>query len=112
MSKTTDHNVTTRRRPEPLDVRRLRADFPILRQRVHGKPLVYLDTTASAQKPRSVVDALDRFYLTQSSNVHRGLPSFTPLPWTCCVPLPKRKVSRRPVPAAFCSAMTGTAASP
>jgi cysteine desulfurase/selenocysteine lyase len=73
MSGTTDNNVTTRRRTEPLDVRRLRADFPILQQRVHGKPLVYLDTTASAQKPRSVVDALDRFYLTQSSNVHRGL---------------------------------------
>ena len=73
MSGTTDNNVTTRRRPQPLDVRRLRADFPILQQRVHGKPLVYLDTTASAQKPRSVVDALDRFYLTQSSNVHRGL---------------------------------------
>ncbi len=59
--------------PQPLDVRRLREDFPILRRSVHGKPLVYLDNTASAQKPRAVMQALERFYLTQSSNVHRGL---------------------------------------
>ena len=58
---------------EPLDVHRIRADFPILERRVHGKPLVYLDSTASAQKPQVVLDALDRFYRTQSSNVHRGL---------------------------------------
>ena len=58
---------------EPLDVRRLRRDFPILEQRVYDKPLVYLDSTASAQKPRAVLEALERFYLTESSNVHRGL---------------------------------------
>jgi cysteine desulfurase/selenocysteine lyase len=57
----------------PLDVRRLRRDFPILEQRVYGKPLIYLDSTASAQKPRAVLEALERFYLTESSNVHRGL---------------------------------------
>jgi len=59
--------------PEELDAHRLRPDFPILRRRVHGKPLVYLDSTASAQKPQAVVDAVERFYLTESSNVHRGL---------------------------------------
>jgi cysteine desulfurase/selenocysteine lyase len=57
----------------PLDLGRLRRDFPILERQVHGKPLIYLDTTASAQKPRTVVEAIERFYLTESSNVHRGL---------------------------------------
>ncbi len=66
-------NAAARSAPGPLDIRRIRADFPILERRVHGKPLVYLDTTASAQKPQAVIDALDRFYLTQNSNVHRGL---------------------------------------
>jgi cysteine desulfurase / selenocysteine lyase len=56
-----------------LDVTRLREDFPILGTRVHGKPLVYLDNTASAQKPRAVLAALERFYLTECSNVHRGV---------------------------------------
>jgi cysteine desulfurase/selenocysteine lyase len=58
---------------EPLDIRRLREDFPILSRRVHGKPLVYLDSSATAQKPRTVVEALERFYLMESSNVHRGV---------------------------------------
>jgi cysteine desulfurase/selenocysteine lyase len=58
---------------EPLDIHRLREDFPILTRRVHGNPLVYLDSTASAQKPRAVIEALERFYLTECSNVHRGL---------------------------------------
>jgi len=57
----------------PLDVARLREDFPILRVEVRGKPLVYLDNAASAQKPRAVIDAVERFYAEQSSNVHRGL---------------------------------------
>jgi len=56
-----------------LDVRRLREDFPILTQKVHGKPLVYLDSTASTQKPTAVIEALERFYLTECSNVHRGV---------------------------------------
>ena len=50
-----------------------RSDFPILHQMVHGKPLVYLDNAATAQKPRSVIDALVRFYERDNSNVHRGL---------------------------------------
>jgi cysteine desulfurase/selenocysteine lyase len=57
----------------PLDLRALRRDFPILARQVRGKPLVYLDSTASAQKPRAVLDALERFYLTECSNVHRGI---------------------------------------
>ncbi|MBX3026929.1 cysteine desulfurase [bacterium] len=56
-----------------LDVERLRADFPILSQQVHGKPLVYLDNAASAQKPRQVIDAVARFDATDYSNIHRGV---------------------------------------
>ena len=56
-----------------LDVSRIRRDFPILAQRVHGKPLVYLDNAATSQKPQSVLDALNRYYTTENSNVHRGI---------------------------------------
>ena len=51
----------------------LREDFPILRQKVHGHPLVYLDNAATSQKPRAVLEALDRFYRQDNSNVHRGI---------------------------------------
>ncbi len=57
----------------PFDVRRVREDFPILKQRVHGKPLVYLDNAASTQKPRAVIDAELRLYTEFYSNVHRGV---------------------------------------
>jgi cysteine desulfurase/selenocysteine lyase len=53
--------------------RDIRSDFPVLHQQVHGKPLVYLDNAATAQKPRVVIDELVRFYQTDNSNVHRGL---------------------------------------
>ncbi len=56
-----------------LDVNRIREDFPILRQTVRGKPLVFLDSAASAQKPRAVIDALAEAMETQYANVHRGL---------------------------------------
>ncbi|MFZ0146787.1 MAG: cysteine desulfurase [Xanthobacteraceae bacterium] len=55
------------------DVNRIRADFPILAMQVYGKPLVYLDNAASAQKPRVVLDGLNEVYTTQYANVHRGL---------------------------------------
>src|SRR5437867_5344982 len=55
------------------DVDRIRADFPILATKVYGKPLVYLDNAASAQKPRAVLDRLERAYTTEYSNVHRGM---------------------------------------
>jgi cysteine desulfurase / selenocysteine lyase len=57
----------------PFDVERIRAEFPILRQEVRGRPLVYLDSAASAQKPRAVIDAEARFYLEDNANVHRGV---------------------------------------
>ncbi len=56
-----------------LDVARIRADFPVLTQRVHDKPLVYLDNAATSQKPRSVVDTIREYYETYNSNIHRGL---------------------------------------
>jgi len=55
------------------DVEAIRADFPILSREIHGKPLVYLDSAASAQKPRQVMDALVSAYTDTYSNVHRGL---------------------------------------
>jgi cysteine desulfurase/selenocysteine lyase len=57
----------------PYDVDAIRADFPILSQKIHGKPLVYLDNGASAQKPRAVLDTIQRAYAEEYANVHRGL---------------------------------------
>jgi len=57
----------------PYDVEKLRADFPILAERPYGKPLVYLDNAASAQKPKAVLDRLTHAYEHEYANVHRGL---------------------------------------
>jgi cysteine desulfurase / selenocysteine lyase len=56
----------------PLDVDAVRRDFPVLHQKVHGRPLVWLDNAATTQKPQSVIDALSRFYENDNSNIHRG----------------------------------------
>jgi cysteine desulfurase / selenocysteine lyase len=56
-----------------LDVDRVRKDFPILEQEVRGKPLVYLDSAATSQKPRAVLDAIAGYYLEDNANVHRGV---------------------------------------
>src|SRR3954470_6604293 len=56
-----------------LDAQRLRADFPIFEQTFHGRPLAFLDSAASSQKPRQVLDATVRFYETSYANVHRGV---------------------------------------
>ncbi|MDQ3388275.1 MAG: cysteine desulfurase [Gemmatimonadota bacterium] len=56
-----------------MDVQTLRAEFPILQQEIHGKPLAYLDNAASTQKPRAVIEAMDRYYRQDNANVHRGL---------------------------------------
>ena len=58
---------------QPLEVERLRRDFPGLRQTVHGRPLVYLDSAASAQKPQAMLDAVSHAYAYDYSNVHRGV---------------------------------------
>ncbi len=56
-----------------LDVAKIRSDFPILNRQVHGKPLVFLDSAASSQKPSAVIDAMDHYYRTTHANVHRGV---------------------------------------
>jgi cysteine desulfurase / selenocysteine lyase len=65
--KATDKSTTNR---SAADIRK---DFPILSRQVHGKPLVYLDSTASSQKPRAVIDAMSTYYETTHANVHRGV---------------------------------------
>src|SRR5262249_16851917 len=58
-----------------LDAEKLRADFPIFEQTFHGKPLAYLNSAATSQKPRQVLDTMTEFYETSYSNVHRGVYS-------------------------------------
>ncbi len=67
--------ITTRWRGvgSAWDVARVRADFPILARQVRGRPLVYLDSAATAQKPGAVIDAISRYYTTGNANVHRGV---------------------------------------
>ena len=56
-----------------LNVTKIRVDFPILRRKIGGKPLVYLDNAATSQKPKAVIDAIDRYYHEYNANVHRGV---------------------------------------
>ena len=76
---TTAANVVTGNFPpvagrrNTFDVERVRREFPILHQKVNGKPLVYLDNAATAQKPESVLRALDKYYREYNSNIHRGV---------------------------------------
>jgi cysteine desulfurase / selenocysteine lyase len=67
-----DSPVAVTARPA-LDAHKLRADFPIFEQEIHGKPLSYLDSAVTAQKPRQVLDVLRNFYETSYGNVHRGV---------------------------------------
>ncbi|MGD0264895.1 MAG: cysteine desulfurase [Candidatus Methylomirabilota bacterium] len=54
-------------------IEKIRQDFPVLQQKVHGKPLVYLDNAATTQKPQVVIDTIAHYYLSENSNVHRGV---------------------------------------
>jgi cysteine desulfurase/selenocysteine lyase len=56
-----------------FDVDKVREDFPVLKQTIHGKPLVYLDSAATAQKPFAVIDAIRKFYEVDCANIHRGV---------------------------------------
>ena len=58
---------------EGFDVEKIREDFPILHQEVNGKPLVYLDNAATSQKPKSVIDSIEKYYRGYNSNIHRGV---------------------------------------
>lgn len=73
---TTHHPLTEgnhRKSPATFDVERVRKDFPVLDQTVHGKPLIYLDNAATSQKPLAVIEAEERFYRHDCSNIHRGV---------------------------------------
>src|ERR1044071_7967391 len=59
--------------PAAFDVAKIREDFPVLKQKIHGKPLVYLDNAATSQKPQSVIDAIVKFYEVDCANIHRGV---------------------------------------
>ena len=56
-----------------LDPYRLRTDFPILNTTMNGKPLVFLDSAASSQKPFQVIDAVEKYYKEENANIHRGI---------------------------------------
>ena len=65
--------MTVASKTERLDIEKIREDFPILKQRPHGKPLVYLDNAATTQKPQVVIDALVEYYTESNANIHRGV---------------------------------------
>jgi selenocysteine lyase/cysteine desulfurase len=67
------HPVGRGRGEAPLDVARVRLDFPILARSVNGQPLAYLDNAASSQRPQSVIDAISHYYEHSHANVHRGV---------------------------------------
>ncbi len=75
---TAARKIDTELRPTPatagrFDVERVRADFPILQRMIRGKPLVYLDNAATSQKPRTMIDAITRYYEETNANIHRGV---------------------------------------
>jgi cysteine desulfurase/selenocysteine lyase len=72
MSALTSSRASTSARTSDLDVERIRAGFPILRRKVHGKPLVYLDNANTSQKPEAVIASMDRFYREENANIHRS----------------------------------------
>lgn len=65
--------TASRSTPRPLDVDAIRADFPVLTRQVHGKPLIYLDSANTGQKPQSVIDAVDHFFSYNNANVSRAV---------------------------------------
>ncbi|MEQ8426832.1 MAG: cysteine desulfurase [Gammaproteobacteria bacterium] len=72
-------DTATAARLPAFDVEQVRADFPLLQQQVNGKPLVYLDNAATAQKPAVVIETLDRYYREYNSNIHRGVHTLSQL---------------------------------
>src|SRR2546427_10236078 len=60
-------------KPKKVDFGKIRSDFPILDQKVHGQPLIYFDNAATTQKPQVVLDALRHYYVKDNANVHRGI---------------------------------------
>ena len=73
MSTSHAHDANSTESAPALDIERIRADFPLLARKVHGKPLVYLDNANTSQKPLAVIEATDRFYRTSNANVARAV---------------------------------------
>jgi cysteine desulfurase/selenocysteine lyase len=71
--KVAHETVTRGSVAQGFDVDRIRTDFPILKQKIHGKPLVYFDNGATSQKPQVVIDTVHRYYAAENSNIHRGV---------------------------------------
>ena len=71
--KAVSHLADSREAMNKFDVARVREDFPVLRQKIHGKALVYFDNGATSQKPQVVIDTLARYYSAENSNIHRGV---------------------------------------
>src|SRR5882724_12889913 len=65
--------TSTPPKPKKVDFGKIRGDFPILDQKVHGQPLIYFDNAATTQKPRVVLEALRNYYEHDNANVHRGI---------------------------------------
>src|SRR5438552_2350284 len=72
-------SIESQEKPAGFDVFKIRADFPILTVKVHGKPLVYLDNAATTQKPQAVIDALVHYYTLENANIHRGVHALSEL---------------------------------
>jgi cysteine desulfurase/selenocysteine lyase len=68
-----DARLSSKSAPRRYELERIRGDFPILHQKVHGHPLVYLDNAATSQKPRAVIDAITHYYERNNANIHRGV---------------------------------------
>ncbi len=67
-----NRGIAPRESSRAFDVEAIRKDFPVLQQRVHGKPLIWFDNAATTQKPQCVIDAISRYYANDNSNIHRG----------------------------------------
>lgn len=67
------NDATLTARKKTFDVEKIRADFPVFRRKINGKPLVFLDSAASAQKPKAVMAAMDDLYSSHYANIHRGI---------------------------------------
>jgi len=61
----------------PFDIEKVREDFPILKRKINGKPIVYLDNAATSQKPRQVIETVERYYEEYNANIHRGIYSIS-----------------------------------
>jgi cysteine desulfurase/selenocysteine lyase len=70
-------NIYDNTKPRPFEIKDVRNDFPIFNKKINGKDLIFLDSAASAQKPKQVIDLISEYYLYHYANVHRGVYSLS-----------------------------------